>query len=68
MRQALDEANVDVLTLVDEDGKTVSPYQVSGTPTTYLIDHTGVIRMSHVGYGDGTEDTWRTEIERLLEE
>jgi phage head maturation protease len=67
-RHALQMANADVRTLVDEDAETVLPYQVGGTPTTYLVDGAGVIVMSNVGYGDSTERMLRAEIERLLEE
>ena len=68
VREALDGAGADVLALVDEDGTTRAPYHASGTPTTYLIDGAGVIQWSHVGYGEGMEDVFRTEIERLLGE
>ena len=67
-RQALQKANADVRTLVDEDAVTATPYQIGGTPTTYLVDDGGVIVMSNAGYGDGTESILRDEIERLLEE
>ena len=68
VRQALQRANVDLLVLVDEDAETVQPYQVSGTPTTYLIDGQGVIVMSNAGYGTGVESRLRAGIERALEE
>jgi len=67
-RQALQRANVDLLVLVDEDAETVQPYQVSGTPTTYLIDSQGVIVMSNAGYGTGAESKLRAGIKRALEE
>lgn len=68
-QQALKESGAkELLTLVDEDTKTMTPYHATATPTTYLIDRDGVIRMSDVGYGSGTEAHLRSEIERLLEE
>lgn len=67
-RQALQRAKAEVRTLIDEDAATATPYQVGGTPTTYLVDDGGVIVMSNVGYGGGTESILRDEIERLLEE
>lgn len=67
-REALKGTVADVLALVDEHTETMVPYHVSGTPTTYLIDGSGVIQMSQVGYGDGVESYLRAEIERLLEE
>lgn len=65
--EALQEANTDVLVLMDESGKTESPYQVGGVPVTYLIDGDGVVQTSNFGYGDDTEKYLRAEIERLLE-
>lgn len=67
-RAALKGTGADVLVLVDGTAKTQLPYHASGTPTTYLIDGSGVIQMAKVGYGDGTESYLRAEIERLLEE
>ena len=67
-RQALQRADADLLVLVDEDAETVRPYQVGGTPTTYLIDGEGVIVMSSPGYGAGTGNELRARIERALEE
>jgi hypothetical protein len=67
-REALKGTGADVLVLVDETTKTQLPYHASSTPTTYLIDNSGVIQMSQVGYGDGVENYLRAEIERLLED
>jgi len=67
VRRALRRANADLQALIDEDAGTAKPYQVGGTPTTYLIDGAGAIVASHVGYGDSTEARLRAEIERLLE-
>jgi hypothetical protein len=67
-RAALAEAEADVLTLLDEDWVTSDDYQVGGTPITYLIGRTGTIIASHVGYGGGTADLLRAEIEALVEE
>jgi cytochrome oxidase Cu insertion factor (SCO1/SenC/PrrC family) len=69
VREALKETGVEgVRTLVDEDQETMMPYHASATPTTYLIDREGVIQMSDVGYGSGSEAHLRREIKRLLEE
>jgi hypothetical protein len=67
-REALQGTSADVLALVDEDTETLTPYHISSTPTTYLIDGSGVIKMSQVGYGNGVDNYLRAEIERLLEE
>jgi hypothetical protein len=67
VRQALEESGADVLALVDESSTTRTPYRAGGTPTTYLVDGAGVIQWSQVGYGEGTEGVFRTEVEELLE-
>lgn len=66
-REALQDANVEVLTLIDKKSDTMWSYQVSNTPTTYLIDATGVIQKYYISYGDNTEVHLRAEIKRLLE-
>ena len=68
-RQALKESGAEeLLALVDEYTETMMPYHATATPITYLIDRDGVIQMSTVGYGSGTEVHLRSEIEHLLEE
>ena len=54
--------------LMDTNGGTASSYQVRGTPTAYLIDGGGVIRMSQVGYSERWERHMRTAIRRVLSE
>ncbi len=66
VQEALAGADANVLALVDENSTTRAPYHASSTPTTYLIDGAGVIQWSQVGYGEGMEDVFRSEIEQLL--
>lgn len=66
VRDVLQEANVDLLTLLDEDSKVMRAYGVSSTPTTYLIDEGGMILMLDVGYGERTEERLRDEIRQAL--
>ena len=67
-REALQDTGADVLALVDEDTETMMVYHASATPTTYLINGSGVIQMAQVGYGSGMDSYLRAEIKRLLEE
>jgi hypothetical protein len=68
-RKGLKKADVeDIRVLLDGHTETLSPYHAGATPTTYLIDRDGVVQVSDVGYGSGTEAHLRNEIERLLEE
>jgi hypothetical protein len=64
--RALDDAEVSLLTVLDENGRASSAYRVGGTPTLYLIAADGTILMSDIGYGTGTEEHLRQEIQRLL--
>ena len=53
---------------IDTTGDTARSYAVSGMPSGYLIDRTGVIRAVHVGFKRGDEEKLRQEIMELLEE
>ncbi len=68
IREALHEADVMLLTLLDERSEVMETYRVSGTPTTYLIGEDGTILMSDVGYSNETEENLQREISQLLEE
>jgi hypothetical protein len=65
-RDAARRAKANVGILLDADGLAASSYQVRGTPTTYLIDGDGVIRMRQVGYGEAQKNRLRTAIVDLL--
>jgi len=53
---------------IDTAGDIARSYAVSGMPSGYLIDRTGVIRAVHVGFKRGDEEKLRQEIMELLEE
>jgi len=50
----------------DLSGKTGIDYGVTGTPETYVIDKTGIVRMKHVGPID--PDVWKEKFEPKLKE
>ena len=50
----------------DLSGMVGIDYGVTGTPETYVIDHSGIIRMKHVGPID--PDVWKDKIEPKLKE
>jgi cytochrome c biogenesis protein CcmG, thiol:disulfide interchange protein DsbE len=54
--------------LFDPKGQTPQAFAVRGMPTSVLLDRSGTIRFTHVGYTDKTVDTYREEIDRLLGE
>jgi len=41
-------------------------YRVSGLPTLFVVDQSGVIRYRHIGYAPGAESVLAEEIEALL--
>ncbi len=55
-----------VLSVDDLDGRVGIDYGVTGTPETFVIDKTGVIRMKHIGPID--PDNWKKKFEPLLQE
>lgn len=50
----------------DSEGNVSDSYNIKSIPTLYVIDQQGIIRYKHIGYGEGMEDEFRTEIESLL--
>lgn len=52
--------------LLDPDTKTAKKYLIRPIPTTYLIDRQGIIRYVHVGFDQGMEKQFDTEINELL--
>ncbi len=50
----------------DSSREIAGSYRVTGVPTTYVLDHEGVIHSVHVGYGSGLKELLRQEIETLL--
>jgi thiol-disulfide isomerase/thioredoxin len=41
-------------------------YQVTGIPTTYVIDKEGIIRFRHIGYRENLDQMLKDEVESLL--
>jgi peroxiredoxin len=54
--------------LLDTDKKVSRLYDLSTMPSTVLIDRDGRMRYVHLGYRDGYEDTYETQIRELLKE
>jgi cytochrome c biogenesis protein CcmG/thiol:disulfide interchange protein DsbE len=55
-----------ILSVDDLDGRVGIDYGVTGTPETFVIDRTGVIRMKHIGPID--EAVWQKKFEPLLKQ
>jgi len=54
--------------LFDPTALSALKFGVKGMPTSFLIDRTGTIRFTHVGYSGDIAETYRREIVQLLAE
>jgi thiol-disulfide isomerase/thioredoxin len=54
--------------LFDPKGIGPEAFGVKGMPTSYLIDRSGTIRFTHMGYSGDVAASYRKEISQLLEE
>jgi glutathione peroxidase-family protein len=50
----------------DKDYFATNPFDVRGTPTSFLLDADGKIIFRHVGYSSGAEKIMEAEIRELL--
>lgn len=57
-----------VTILFDPKGASPVAFGVKGMPTSFLIDRTGHIRFTHVGYSGNVAETYRREVAALLAE
>ncbi len=65
----LKNVNVTFPILFDITNEVSDTYEISGMPTTYLVDRDGNLRKLYVGYQPGTsEETYQQEIKALLKE
>ncbi len=67
----LEKMNVDpgaVIILQDPSAKVVANYVARSMPTSFVVDHKGIIRFVHFGYDDKDPAKWRAEIDALLPE
>lgn len=54
--------------LFDPQGVAPQAFGVKGMPTSYLIDRSGTIRFTHMGYSGNVDVSYRREIAQLLAE
>lgn len=54
--------------LFDAEGQLASQYQLQGMPTSILLDRSGQIRFSHVGFFTNKTTAYEHEIQQLLQE
>lgn len=53
---------------LDEKGTAAQAFDLQGMPSSLIVDRTGRIRYTHMGYTDKTIAQFRTEISQLLAE
>lgn len=54
--------------LFDADSKVSTAYQVTGMPTTVILDRKGVVRYVHKSYAPGAENEYLDQIRALIRE
>jgi peroxiredoxin len=54
--------------LFDPKGTSAEAFAVQGMPSSFVIDASGVIRFTHIGYSGDVGTSYRREIEQLLSE
>jgi thiol-disulfide isomerase/thioredoxin len=54
--------------LFDPKGTSPEAFGVTGMPSSFLIDKTGNIRFTHMGYSGNVDESYRQEIAQLLAE
>ena len=54
--------------LFDPKGAAPQAFDVVGMPSSFVIDRTGVIRFTHMGYSGAVAEQYRTELNTLLTE
>lgn len=54
--------------LLDPKGVSAEAFGVQGMPSSFVLDRTGTIRYTHMGYSDNVADRYRQELTALLAE
>jgi peroxiredoxin len=54
--------------LYDKESKVSKLYDVSGMPSTVIIDRKGNLRVLHYGYKPGDENEYLDNIQKLIRE
>jgi thiol-disulfide isomerase/thioredoxin len=62
----LSKTPADFTIAYDPSGSAASNYKVSGMPSTYLIDRSGQLQISHIGFRDKDKQEMESKIKELL--
>ena len=66
VRRFMEKNRLQFTVLMDRDQKVAEEYGVKGIPQTVIIGRDGKIGSVHVGYGPGSEEKLRRDIERAI--
>jgi peroxiredoxin len=58
----------DLTVLLDPKGASAEAFNVQGMPSSFVVDRSGVIRFTHMGYSGNVDASYRREIAQLLSE
>lgn len=67
VKRFIEKSPADYIVLNDKDGKAASTYNVSGLPTSFLIDRDGIIKIKFVGFREWTGSGSKKLINALVE-
>ncbi|MBI3775236.1 MAG: TlpA family protein disulfide reductase [Gammaproteobacteria bacterium] len=62
----LSKTPADFTIAYDPSGGAASSYKVSGMPSTYLIDRSGQLQVTHIGFRDKDKQEMESKIKELL--
>jgi len=54
--------------LYDHEGTSAAAFGVKGMPSSFIVDRSGTIRFTHMGYSGSIDETYRRELAQLLAE
>lgn len=64
--KVMDEESVTAVVLLDDKSLAYEVFEISGTPTTLIVDSKGRAIFRHLGYAEHMQETMSAEIEALL--
>ena len=66
VRSYLKDVPADFIVLSDSNGRTASEYGIRGYPSSFLIDHNGLVKQAFAGYRNWTTASSKKMIEQLI--
>lgn len=67
VKEFLKHTPADFIVLSDNSGSAASLYNVGGLPTSYLIDHEGIIKQRFMGFREWTDSGSKMLIDKLFD-